>query len=291
MTSPDEASLAGPAPLTEPEAAANPAADGARPGRSGWRNGGALAVGAIVPLAVLAAWEGAAALGWLPGKLFPPPSAIAQTVFTLAARGELARHIAATFYRMGLGFAFGVLAGTVLGALTGYSSWARRLLDPTIQALRSIPSLAWVPLFILWLGIFETSKVTLIAVGVFFPVYLNLAEAIMGVDRKLVEVARTFRYSGPRLVRHVLLPATLPAYLVGIRTGLGMGWMFVVAAELMGASEGLGFLLVDGQQTSNAAIIISAIVLFAAVGKLTDGLLAYVGARFLRWQDAFKPTD
>jgi sulfonate transport system permease protein len=246
-------------------------------------------VGAIVPALILIGWESVASLRLMSPQLFPPPSVVAGMIAKLAASGELILHIGATLYRMALGFVFGVAAGTLLGAVTGYSAWAKRLLDPTIQGLRSIPSLAWVPLFILWLGIFETSKVTLIAVGVFFPVYLNLAEAILGVDRKLVEVARVYRYSGAQLIRHVLLPAALPTYLIGIRSGLGMGWMFVVAAELMGASEGLGFLLVDGQQTSNAAIIIASIVLFAVIGKFTDGLLAFAGARFLRWQDAFKP--
>ncbi len=151
------------------------------------------------------------------------------------------------------------------------------MLDPTLQALRNVPSIAWVPLFIVWLGIFETSKITLIAVGVFFPVYLNLMSGIQDVDRKLVEVGRVYRLSGCRLVRRVLLPATLPSYLIGLRGGLGLGWMFVVAAELMGASQGLGFLLVDGQMTGRVQVIIGRIVLFAMLGKLTDLRLARTG--------------
>jgi len=249
----------------------------------------AWAVGAIVPALVFAGWELVARLDWIPTQLFPPPSVVAVTVLALARSGELWVHASTTLWRVALGFGFGVAAGTGLGALTGYSAGARRVLDPTLQALRAIPSIAWVPLFILWLGIFETSKVTLIAVGVFFPVYLNLAGAIAGVDRKLVEVARVYRFSGWQLVRQVLLPAALPTYVIGLRSGLGLGWMFVVAAELMGASEGLGFLLIDGQQTGRPATIIAAIVLFAILGKFTDWLLALAGARFLRWQDAFKP--
>src|SRR5205085_8841544 len=116
----------------------------------------------------------------------------------------------------------------------GYSTILRRLVDPTVQALRAIPSLAWVPLFILWLGIFETSKVALIAVGVFFPIYLGVMGAILSVDRKIVEVGRVFRLSGPAMVRRILLPAVLPAYVVSLRAGLGLGWMFVIAAEFMG---------------------------------------------------------
>src|ERR671921_887266 len=121
---------------------------------------------------------------------------------------------------------------SLLGAVSGYSLLARRLLDPTLQGLRAVPSIAWIPLFILWLGIFETSKVALIAVGVFFPVYLGVMGAILAVDRKIVEVGRIFRLSGPAMIRHILLPAVLPAYVVSLRVGLGFGWMFVVAAEL-----------------------------------------------------------
>ena len=130
------------------------------------------------------------------GRLVPPPSVIFETFAELAATGELQRHAAATLARVAAGFGFGVVAGTVLGAVTGYSALMFRLLDPTLQALRAIPSIAWVPLFILWLGIFEASKVTLIAVGVFFPVYLGVMGAVMSVDRKIVEVGRVFRLSG-----------------------------------------------------------------------------------------------
>ena len=164
---------------------------------------------------------------------------------------------------------------------------ARRLLDPTVQALRAIPSIAWVPLFILWLGIFETSKVALIAVGVFFPVYLGVMGAIMSVDRKLVEVGRAFRLSDAAMVRRILLPAVLPAYVLALRSGLGLGWMFVVAAELLGASEGLGYLLIDGQQLGKPAQIVAAIVAFAIIGKTTDWIISAGAAPFLRWEDAF----
>ena len=156
-----------------------------------------------------------------------------------------------------------------------------------MQALRAIPSIAWVPLFILWLGIFETSKVALIAVGVFFPVYLGVMGAILSVDRKIVEVGRTFRLSGPAMIRRILLPAVLPAYVVALRVGLGLGWMFVVAAEFMGASEGLGYLLIDGQQLGKPAQIMAAIVIFAILGKTTDWLIEIGSAPLLRWQDAF----
>ena len=195
---------------------------------------------------------------------------MAATLAELCRSGELGRHLAATLWRVAAGFALGLVLATALGALTGFSTRARQLLDPTMQALRAIPSIAWVPLFILWFGIFEASKVALIAVGAFFPIYLSLMTGIQGVDRKLVEVGRVYQLGPLALVRRILIPAALPAWLTGVRGGLGLAWMFVIAAELMGASEGLGYLLLDGQMLGNAAQILGALVLFAILGKATD---------------------
>ena len=250
--------------------------------RNRWR---AIALGLLVPVSVAALWELAVYAGLSSGRLVPPPSRIFTTFIELASTGELTRHTIATLLRVLAGFGIGVAFGTVLGALAGYSALARSLADPTLQALRAIPSIAWVPLFILWLGIFEASKVALIAVGVFFPVYLGVMGAIMSVDRKIVEIGRIFRLSGPAMIRRILLPAVLPEYVIALRAGLGLGWMFVVAAEFMGAAEGLGYLLIDGQQLGKPAQIVAAIVAFAIVGKITDWLLVAVSTPFLRWQD------
>ncbi|KAF5882502.1 ABC transporter permease [Rhizobium sp. PEPV16] len=242
-------------------------------------------VGIVFPVALFAAWEILVRAGIVGGRLMPPPSKILYTVYALAASGDLATHVSATLRRVAIGFAFGSLTGTALGALTGYSKPLARLLDPTLQALRAIPSIAWVPLFILWFGIFEASKVALIAVGVFFPVYLGVYGAVVGVDRRIVEVGRVFRLSGFELIRLILLPAVLPDFILALRAGLGLGWMFVVAAEFMGASEGLGYLLVDGQQLGKPDQILAAILIFAVVGKATDSLLLIASVPFLRWRD------
>ncbi|MBB4291323.1 sulfonate transport system permease protein [Rhizobium leguminosarum] len=242
-------------------------------------------VGIVFPIALFAAWEILVRTGLVGGRLMPPPSKILYTVYALAASGDLATHVGATLRRVAIGFAFGSLAGTALGALTGSSKLLARLLDPSLQALRAIPSIAWVPLFILWFGIFEASKVALIGVGVFFPVYLGVYGAVVGVDRRIVEVGRVFRLSGFELIRLILLPAVLPDYILALRAGLGLGWMFVVAAEFMGASEGLGYLLVDGQQLGKPDQILAAILIFAIVGKATDSLLLIATAPFLRWRD------
>ena len=246
------------------------------------------ALGLILPVALAVIWEIVVRLGWSTGRLAPPPSVIFQTFVDLARTGELQRDTLVTLWRVAAGFALGAAVATVVGAATGYSVLLRRLLDPSLQALRAIPSIAWIPLFILWLGIFEASKVTLIAVGVFFPVYLGLMGAIQSVDRKLVEVGRAFRLSDVEMVRRILLPAVLPTYVISLRSGLGLGWMFAVAAELMGASEGLGYLLIDGQQLGKPAEIIAAIVAFAIVGKATDWLIALAAAPFLRWEDVVR---
>ena len=194
-------------------------------------------------------------------------------------------HVWATAWRVLAGFGLGEAAGIALGALTGASGVARGLIDPTLQALRAIPSIAWVPLFILWLGIFEASKVALIAVGVFFPIYLGIAGGILSVDRKLIEVGRVFGLSRAGLTWRVLLPAVLPEAVTALRSGLGLGFMFVVAAEFMGASEGLGYLLVDGQQLGKPDQILAAIIVFALLGKAADSLLVAATTPLLRWQD------
>jgi sulfonate transport system permease protein len=248
------------------------------------------ALGLLLPVSLAAFWEIAVRMGLSNGRLVPPPSVIFNTFVELYETGKLWQHIAATGSRVLFGFVGGVIAGTIVGAIAGYSVLTHRLVDPTLQALRAIPSIAWVPLFILWFGIFEASKIILIAVGVFFPVYLGVMGAVISVDRKIVEVGRVFRLSGPAMVRRILLPAVMPAYVLSLRSGLGLGWMFVLAAEFLGASTGLGVLVIDGQQLGKPAQIVAGIVAFGIMGKASDWLLAAVSAPFLRWEDRFART-
>jgi sulfonate transport system permease protein len=243
--------------------------------------------GLVLPLGILLIWEAGAAWGLISTRLVPPPSTIATTLWNLLIEGELMSHVTATTLRVVAGFVLGALVGTILGGASGISRRFDALFDPTLQALRNIPSIAWTPLFILWFGIFETSKVLMIALGVFFPVYLTFSGAIASVDRRLVEVGQGYGLSGYRLATRILLPAAMPTHVLGLRNGLGLGWMFVVAAEFLGASEGLGYLLVDGQQTGRPAVIIASIVMFALLGRATDRVLAAVGTRYTSWQDGF----
>ena len=235
----------------------------------------------IVPVSVLLVWELLARLGMLPPNWLPAPTVVCKTIYQLAVAGDLLKHAGTTIARVAVGFLLGASAGTLFGGLTGYLPIARKLLDPSLQALRSVPSIAWVPLFLLWLGIQETSKIALISVGAFFPVYLNLSVAMRHVDPKLLEVGKLYRLSSFQMVRRLILPAVLPEYIVGLRSGLGLAWMFVVAAELLGASSGIGYLMVDGQMTGRASIILASVILFAALGKTTDWMMNAAGRKLL----------
>jgi sulfonate transport system permease protein len=243
--------------------------------------------GSIVPIILLAAWQILSVLGILEQHLLPAPTQVLEKLGSMVADGTLWGHIGVTLLRIFIGFAIGVAFAVVIGSFVGYLKIAEQLMDPLIQGFRSIPSLAWVPLFILWMGIGEPSKITLIAVGVFFPVYLNIVSGIQGVDRKLIEVGKIYNFTPFQLVRKVILPASLPSFFTGIRSGLGLGWMFVVAAELMGASKGIGYLLVVGQNTYSPDLVLASIVLIAILGKLTDSALKTFEAKALHWQDSF----
>ncbi len=243
------------------------------------------AVGLLLPVGLAVLWEVAARTGLVSTKVLPAPSTVLAAILDLYRTGDLTAHFGATLWRVAAGFGLGAGSAILLAALAGANQRLREIVDPTLQGLRAVPSLAWVPLFILWFGIFETSKVLLIAVGAFFPVYLSLLAAIRGVDRKLIEVAQLYRFGKLRLIGRVLVPATLPELFTGLRGGLGLAWMFVIAAELMGASQGLGFLMLDGQMTGNTPQILGSLVLFAVIGKLSDAGLAALGHHLVAWAD------
>ncbi|KAA0545329.1 ABC transporter permease [Bacillus sp. BGMRC 2118] len=248
-------------------------------------------IGSILPVALLVLWELLSRLGVIPPNQLPAPTVILQKIASMIQDGSLWGHVGITFYRVVIGFLLGTVIALILGSLVGFFRWIEQFIDPLLQAFRSIPSLAWVPLFILWFSIGETSKILLIAVGVFFPVYLNIVSGVKGVDRKLIEVGKIYGFSTYQLIRTIIIPASMPSFLVGLRSGLGLGWMFVVAAELMGASTGLGYLLVFGQNMSSPDIIIASIFLFALLGKVTDFLLKVIEQRVLHWQDSLSSNE
>lgn len=243
--------------------------------------------GLIVPVLSLTVWESVVRLDWVSAHMLPPPSELLLTLADLGGSGALFGHIGISALRVLIGFAIGAGLALLVGAAVGLSRRIEALFDPTFQALRAIPSLAWVPLLLLWLGIDESPKITLIAIGAFFPVYLNFVAGIKNVDRKLVEVGGIYGLSGARLIGRIFLPAALPNLFTGLRTGLSLAWMFLVAAELIAATRGLGYLLTDGRETGRADLVLVAIIVLAVLGKLSDGLLQWLEHRLLGWRDTF----
>lgn len=244
--------------------------------------------GLIVPVLLLGLWQLMVEREVYRRSQLPAPLDVYRAARQLAAIDELWIHVQVSTERVFQGFIWGALIAIGLGLLVGLSRLADELLGPTIQAIRTIPSLAWVPLFVLWMGIGEQPKITLIALGVFFPVYANLVSGIRQIDRKLIEAATAYGYRRLSLAWEVMLPAALPSLFTGLRLGLAQGWLFLVAAELIGASQGLGFLLLDGQNSGRADIIVMSIIFLAVVGKLTDTLLQLLERRLLRWTDTVK---
>jgi sulfonate transport system permease protein len=238
-----------------------------------------------VPAALVALWWIATSLGWVKSYQFASPHDVASELQQLALTGVLWHDVGVSVARVAAGFGIALLFAIVLGSLVGGSRAVERALDPTLQAIRAVPSLAWVPLILMGLGIGETAKITLVAIGAFFPIYVALVAGIRGVDRKLVEVGTTFGLSRSALIVRVLIPATLPQLLVGARIGLTQAWLFLVAAELLAATSGIGFLLTDGQQTTRTDEILVAILLFAACGKLSESGMRWLEKRLVGWTD------
>ena len=248
-----------------------------------WRRG---AKGWLLPCLIVIVLEIVVRVGWIPAYQMPAPSDVALTLIELA-QGALGKHVLASVGRVLAGFVIGASLALVFATWVGLSREAEAYLEPTFAGLRAIPSLAWVPLLLLWLGIDETSKVVLIAIGAFFPVYVNGVAAIRNIDRKLVEVGQMYGFSARRLTLRILLPAAMPGLFTGLRSGLSMAWMFLVAAELIAATKGLGYLLSDGRETSRPDIVLAAILALAVLGKLSDGVLAAIERRCVSWRDTF----
>lgn len=244
---------------------------------------GAVLVGMVLPVLLLLLWQWASTNGMFSASQLPTPSSVVEALLELIERGTFWGHVAISVQRVLLGFLIGASAGIVIGSLVGLSKGVSRFLSPTIQALRAVPSLAWVPLLVLWMGIYEGPKVTLVAIGAFFPVFTTVASGFMHADRRLIEVGRAYGLKGPRLVTGVLLPAASPTIFAGLRLGLAQSWLFVVAAELIASSKGLGFLLIDSQNTSRTDILLLSIICLAILGKTTDFILATLERRALRW--------
>jgi sulfonate transport system permease protein len=235
--------------------------------------------GALIPVALFAAWWIVSNSGAVPSYRLPSPQQVWAAAVDLGSTGQLYRDVAISVQRVLTGFVFGALIGLVFGALVGLSRNASILFSPTIGALRAVPSLAWAPLLVLYLGLGEVPKVVLITIGATFPVFTTLSIALRHVDPHLVELGRAFGLGRFSLLSTVQLPAVLPALVSGLRLALAQSWLFLVAAELLGSSMGLGFILLDSQQNGRIDRLFLAIILLAILGKTTDSLIGL----FERW--------
>ena len=245
-------------------------------GRSRWW------VSLVIPVLLLIAWWASTAAGMFERNQLPPPVDVWHAGQQLWANGQLQTNIAISVQRVLIGFACGAVIGLVLGGLTGASRFLHDLIAPTLGAFRAVPSLAWVPLLSLWVGIGEPPKIVLVAIGAFFPVYTTVASALSHLDPALVEVGRAYGRRGVGLFTEILLPATAPALLSGLRLGLAQSWLFLVAAELISSSIGLGFQLTNGQNTGRTDQMLLAIVLLAVLGKASDVVLGLVEGQVKR---------
>ncbi|ARJ22542.1 ABC transporter permease [Bacillus sp. ISL-8] len=241
-----------------------------------------------IPLIVLIIWQLAGVFGFVSKTVLPTPVDIFLAFQELIKTGELFGHLSISVFRAAAGFFIGGSLGIILGTVVGFSTRSEQYLDPSVQMLRTVPHLAVAPLFVLWFGFGETSKVLLIADGAFFPLYVNAFLGIRGVDSKLFDVARVLEFSKRKLITKLILPAALPNLLLGARLSLGVAWVSLVVAELMGSTEGIGYMIMDARQFSNTDIVFVGIIIFAFVGKFSDSLVRLLEVKFLRWRDNFK---
>ncbi|MDD9266109.1 ABC transporter permease [Paenibacillus sp. GCM10023248] len=248
---------------------------------------GLIVRGSILPLTVLILWQIFGSLGIVSPTLLPTPYAIWQAFYDLLISGELYMHVKISIWRAAIGFLIGGSLGLGLGLLVGLFRKFEQTVDPSVQMLRTIPHLAITPLFILWFGFGEFSKVLLIAKGAFFPLYVQTFLGIRNVDSKLFDVARVLEFSKFKQITKLVLPAALPNILLGLRLSIGVAWLGLVVAELMGSSEGVGYLILDARQFSQTAIVFVGIIIFAFVGKGSDSLVRILEKKLLKWRDSF----
>ncbi|BDH46884.1 sulfonate ABC transporter [Salmonella enterica subsp. enterica serovar Choleraesuis] len=245
---------------------------------------GALILPWLLPAVLVVVWQVAASLGWISVRVLPSPAGVVEAGWRLILNGQLAEHLAISTWRALVGFAIGGALGLGLGLMTGLSKTAAILLDSTMQMLRNVPHLALIPLVILWFGIDERARIFLVALGTFFPIYLNTFHGIRQLDRGLIEMARNYDVRGMRLFWQVVLPGAMPSILVGVRFALGLMWLTLIVAETIAANAGIGYLAMNAREFLQTDIVVLAIVLYALLGKLADSLAKLLELWLLRWQ-------
>jgi sulfonate transport system permease protein len=241
----------------------------------------------LAPVLLLLIWEAAAQLGWITPHLLPAPSKVARTAFHLTVHGSLLHDLGVSLLRAATGFAIGGSIGFALGTAVGFSRIAEALIDRSVQMIRAIPFLAVLPLVIVWLGVGETEKIFLVALGVTFPIYINTTLGIRQVDPKLLELGRVQGLGTGALIRRIILPGALPSVLTGVRYALGTAWLALVVAETIGADAGIGFLAMDAREFLRTDVIVLTILIYALIGVAADWIARRLERRLLAWHPNF----
>lgn len=239
----------------------------------------------VLPALALFAWWWGSTTGRIEPSVLPSPGRVVDTFNELRhAKTTLWTHLSASLGRSARGAAIGISVGLLLGGIAGLSKLGERLVDSSMQMLRTVPFLAIVPLLIVWLGIDETPKIVLIAAATTFPVYINTYNGVRNVDRRMVEAARSFGLRGPRLIREIMLPLAMPSILTGIRFALGVSILALLAAEQINAPSGLGFLLYTAQQHQRVDIIMVVVLIYALLGLTVDLLVRQLERLVMPWR-------
>ncbi len=242
----------------------------------------------ISPVILLLLWELAARAGWLSDRIIAPPSAIGGTLWGMLSSGELFHHLLISLARAMTGLCIGVTVGTAMALAAGLSRVGELALDSPMQIMRTLPFLAIVPLFILWFGVGEVTKISLIALGTIFPVYLTLFSGIRNLDVKLIEVAQTLGLSRQEQVWHVILPGALPSFFGGLRYAFGLSWLGLVVVEQINATAGIGYLVNDARDFMRTDVIVICLMIYSILGLTIDAIVRALEAATLSWRKGFK---
>lgn len=235
------------------------------------------------PLIILIVWQTGSSAGLINKAILPSVVTVIDTCVGLIEKGRLQEHILVSIARVVQGFLLGTVLGTVVGIIMAFSKFANRFLSSLVGILRPIPMIAWIPLLILWLGIGEETKISLITVGTFWPVLLNTIHGIQSVDTKLLEVAKILKKNKLTVILRVIFPAALPSMFTGIRLGMGNAWSCVVAAEMIAASKGIGFMITYARDISKPAEVLVGVFVIGLIGLLIDTVILRLQGRILKW--------
>jgi ABC-type nitrate/sulfonate/bicarbonate transport system permease component len=250
-----------------------------------WRERGLAPLpGILVLMTILAGIEWAVEAGLIRRALLPPPSVVGARLWDLLISGEVLPPLLQTLRLVFLGFAIGSTIGVAAGLAMGWWPAAFRLLEPLVELVRPVPKSALVPALMLFLGIGETMKVTSVALVVIFPVLLNTLQGVRGVDRVMLDAARTHRWPTGHTLRHLVLPAALPFILAGMRISLGLAMVLAVLSEMLAGQGGLGFLILDMQRSFRIRDMYAWLVVLAVVGLALNALFLAAERRALHWQ-------